>query len=121
AGEVHHGVHLAVHKEGFCDILLMEGKILPSEQACDVLLPARAEIVDADDFVTLSQKSVAEVGTEESGPPGNDHPHWALTSLGVTDASPRQWYSKPASSRAALSRQWRPSTTIGRATRSRTC
>jgi hypothetical protein len=37
----------------------------------DVLLPAREQVVDADDLVAVLEQPVAEVGPEESGAAGH--------------------------------------------------
>src|SRR5205085_11660443 len=60
---------------GLADVEMLEAEPRSLDRALDVLHPALAEVVHADDFVVPIQKEVAEVGADEAGSACDEHLH----------------------------------------------
>ena len=50
-----------------------------AQQVRDVALPAGEKIIEANNFVSLTQKSFAEMGPQKSGSPGNQNAHGGIS------------------------------------------
>lgn len=57
------------------DVVADELKIRVIEQVHDIAFAAREEVVEADDFVTFVEKSLAKMRTKESGATGDQNAH----------------------------------------------
>ncbi len=80
------------------------------EQRLDVAAVARQEVVHADDLVPLGQETLAKVGADETGAPGDDRPQgrWLRArSLGSTPDG-RSGVTAPASSGSPFQRSVTP-------------
>jgi hypothetical protein len=58
------------------DVMLNELEPPACQQAADIFSPARLEIVNADDPMTLADQALAEVRPEKSRPSGDNYALW---------------------------------------------
>jgi len=68
---VEHVVDRLGHLEVVDHVVLQEHEALVAD-VLDVLERAGVEVVDADDAVAVHEEAVTQVGTEETGAPGNE-------------------------------------------------
>src|SRR5690606_14908255 len=69
-------VDLDVERKGH--VVAHDLEVGVAEQMRDVALRAGIEVVHANDFVAVREQPVAQVGTDESGPSGNQNPRLAV-------------------------------------------
>ena len=74
-GEVHDEVHLAVNFQVFRHVTLEVGESFAVQVVCEIYNPARNQVVDGDDLVTVGQQPVAEMGSQEARTTGYDNAH----------------------------------------------
>ena len=63
-----------------------KGHVVPNQfehrvvhQVRDILLAARIEIVDTENFMTRVEQTIAEVGPQKAGTPGHRNPFASIT------------------------------------------
>ena len=74
AGEIVNPVDLEFERVN--DIVAHELEAGIANKMLDIRLTTSEEIIEADDFVPLLDKAVAEVRSKESGSAGNENTHW---------------------------------------------
>jgi hypothetical protein len=74
AGEIVNPVDLEFKRVN--DIVAHELEAGIANKMLDIRLTTSEEIIEADDFVPLLDKAVAEVRSKESGSAGNENTHW---------------------------------------------
>ena len=74
AGEVVDAVNLELERVD--DVMAHEFEAGIADEMLDVRLTTSEEIIKTDNFMSLLDKTVAEMGTKESGSAGNENSHW---------------------------------------------
>src|SRR5438309_9937723 len=87
-------VDAAFDIEVLADVVVTEREPWVAEQVGDVVGASRQQVVKADDMQTALQKTIAEVGADETGPSGDDHPSQRQL---LAIASPAEGPSAPSS------------------------
>jgi len=72
-GQIVDPIHFEL--EGFDDIMANQLKSWIARKMLDVGFTAREKIIETDNFVPLLDKTITEMGSKESGSPGNEYAH----------------------------------------------
>ena len=70
-GQVENLVHFHVKRK--CDVVTQQIEPRVAQEMGNIALRSRVEIVRAQDVSALLDQSIAQMGTEESCPPGNEY------------------------------------------------
>src|SRR5581483_9417857 len=63
--KVKHSVHFAGHKDVIGNVVPVESELAIAHQVSNVFAAACDEVIEADDFMSISQQAVTEMGAEE--------------------------------------------------------